>query len=99
MEVYDDNGIVLSDHRSVLNRWVGDYKELYKGYDTNEFDSDFYEYAQAIFDIYIEHKYYTDEVVNNYNREGVEMHSDGKNFQAPPLECVEIFSQPTFKCV
>ncbi len=47
MEVYDDNGIVLSDHRSVLNRWACDYKELYKGYDTNYFDADFYKYAQA----------------------------------------------------
>ncbi len=28
MEEYDDNGIVLSDHRSVLNRWACDYKEL-----------------------------------------------------------------------
>ncbi len=43
MELYDDtcNGIVLSNHRPVLNRWACDYKELYKGYDTNEFDADF----------------------------------------------------------
>ena len=35
----------MYDHDSILKGWHDDYKELYKGYDNDEFDGAFYEYA------------------------------------------------------
>ncbi len=45
MEVYNDQGNTVNDVDSVLNKWKCDFESLYKGYDSSEFDQEFYDYA------------------------------------------------------
>ncbi len=40
-EVYDDEGNIISDLKSVLSKWKTEYENLYKT-DNNQFDNDFY---------------------------------------------------------
>ncbi len=39
--------VILQIIQTVLNTWKSEFNELYKGYENSEFDTNFYEYAQA----------------------------------------------------
>ncbi len=45
MEVYDDHGHVNNDVNCVLNTWSKEYETLFKGYNVDDFDSAFYNFA------------------------------------------------------
>ena len=46
IEVYDDNGRVINDPNFVLSKWKGEFRNLLKGYNKNEFDQIHFEYVQ-----------------------------------------------------
>jgi hypothetical protein len=46
LEVYDSNGNVTSTVPDVLNKWNGEFQNLFQGYDKNHFDQEYYTYAQ-----------------------------------------------------
>ena len=45
MQVYDESGHVTGDINKVKRRWESDFQTLYEGYNPDEFDRTFYEYA------------------------------------------------------
>lgn len=47
MEVYDNSGNITNNTKTVLNTWKDGFKDLYEGYDNNEFDTVFYDYAMS----------------------------------------------------
>ena len=43
IETYDDLGNVITDQEQVLHTWSKQFSDLYKGYDRNDFDNEFYQ--------------------------------------------------------
>ena len=45
MQVYDDEGNVTGEINVVMSKWKSEFHKLFQGYDQNEFDKDFYDFA------------------------------------------------------
>ncbi len=44
MQVYDDEGNITGEIDEVMAKWIFDFNHLFQGYDTNEFNPQFYNY-------------------------------------------------------
>ncbi len=45
MQVYDNDGNVTGEINAVISKWKSEFQKLFQGYDQNEFDKDFYDFA------------------------------------------------------
>ncbi len=45
MQVYDNEGNATGEINAVMCKWKSEFHKLFQGYDQNEFDKDFYDFA------------------------------------------------------
>ncbi len=45
MQVYDNEGNVTGKINAVMSKWKSELHKFFQGYDQNEFDKDFYDFA------------------------------------------------------